>query len=517
MVVWSDELVLLVYLCFLRKYYKCMKEFVLSFIKREDHWAIMVGAFILIMMSIISFQSIDKLEVKYDQLDNQYAEVKESGSDKLIEEFDYDKRKKEIKVQKSSLAVALSDVVKTPKVWEKNPLGAIYDAEKKINIIPSLIILMIIMMLVFGVVAKGMGVSFSKFCIGFIGLFLIALIAYIFASQISSKQFGLNYAIWAIALGILISNTIGTPRWIKPALMGELFIKVGLILLGAEILFSKVLVIGLPGIFVAWVVTPIVLIVTYIFGQKVLKISSKSLNMTICADMSVCGVSAAIATAMACKAKKEELTLALSLSMIFTAIMMVLMPIGIKALGLSEVLGGAVLGGTLDATGAVVAAGAFLGEKALSVAATIKMIQNILIGFIAFGVAVYWTTKVDRTSDVKPKVSEIFSRFPRFLLGFIGASVIFSLIHSSMGNDMGNQIIEQGVIKGFTKSFKGWLFCLAFVSIGLNTNFKELSSQFKSGKHITLYIVGQCFNILLTFGMAYLMFEVIFPEVADKI
>ena len=69
--------------------------------------------------------------------------------------------------------------------------------------------------------------------------------------------------------------------------MTELFIKAGLVVLGAEILLGKILAIGLPGIFVAWLVTPIVLISTYWFGQKVLKIGSKTLNMTISADMSV--------------------------------------------------------------------------------------------------------------------------------------------------------------------------------------------------------------------------------------
>ncbi len=494
-----------------------MKKLLLSFIKKEDHWAILIGVFILLIMSIVTFDKIPDLENKYAALDAQYEQIQLSADAETINAFDYEQKRRAIKIDKGDVALGLNDIVRKPTTWESNPLDSIYNPDKNFNIIPSMMILMIFSMLLFGFAARGLGESFTRFCIGFVGLFFLAMLAYIFAGQISGKQFGLNYALWAIALGMLVSNTIGTPKWMKPALLGELFIKTGLILLGSEILFSKVLVIGLPGIFVTWVVTPIVLVSTYIFGQKILKISSKTLNITICADMSVCGVSAAIATAMACKAKKEELTLAISLSMVFTAIMMVLMPIAIKAIGMSDVLGGALLGGTLDATGAVVAAGAFLGEKALNVAATIKMIQNILIGFIAFGVAFYWATKVDRVSTEKPKVSEIFSRFPRFLIGFIGASIVFSLMYSSFGNDMGTQIIEQGIIKGFTKDFKAWLFCLAFVAIGLNTNFKALRQQFSSGKHVILYIVGQSFNILLTFAMAYLMFEVVFPDVASKI
>lgn len=125
---------------------------------------------------------------------------------------------------------------------------------------------------------------------------------------------------------------------------------------------------------------------------------SKRLNAVICSDMSVCGVSAAIAAASACRAKKEELTLAVGLSLVFTAVMMIVMPAVIKStfpVDKQMILGGAWMGGTIDASGAVAAAGAFLGEKALYVAATIKMIQNVLIGVIAFFVALYFTTRVE--------------------------------------------------------------------------------------------------------------------------
>ena len=360
-----------------------------------------------------------------------------------------------------------------------------------------------------------LGKQRSAFAKGFAFVFLIAIVAYLFGAQVNMKAMGIGYAAWAIILGLLISNTIGTPEWAKPALQTSWFIKTGLVLLGAEVLFNKVLAIGLPGIFVAWVVTPIVLISTYIFGQKILKIKSKTLNMVISADMSVCGVSAAVATAAACNAKKEELTLAIGLSMTFTSMMMIVLPMIIKALGMPEVLGGAWIGGTIDATGAVVAAGEFLGDKALSVAATIKMIQNVLIGIIAFGVAVYFTTKVDvdpNAEITKIGFSEIWKRFPKFILGFIGASILFTWIYISLGDNHAYTLIDQGVIGGLSKNVRGWLFCLAFVSIGLSTNFAELKHHFSGGKPLILYVVGQTFNLLLTLLMAYIMFYLVFPN-----
>ena len=354
------------------------------------------------------------------------------------------------------------------------------------------------------------GQSGRKFFVGFIGVFLLATFAYTLAAHSVIKSYNLEYALWALGVGLIISNTIGTPAWLRPAVCTEFFIKTGLVLLGAEVLMSRLMALGLPGVCVAWVVTPIVLISTYIFGQKVLKMESRSLNMVIAADMSVCGVSAAIASAAACKAKKEELTLAIGMSLSFTVLMMIVMPIAIKAIGLNEVVGGAWLGGTIDSTGAVAVAGATLGDRALEVAATVKMIQNILIGVSAFGIATYWVTRVEKDAGGKrPGISEIWKRFPRFVLGFIAASILFSVIHAFA--DGGPEMVT-AMIKGSTKTFRGWFFCLAFVSIGLETRFKDLLPYMKGGKPLVLYLCGQALNIILTLAMAYLMFGVIFKE-----
>lgn len=390
-------------------------------------------------------------------------------------------------------------------------------AVKPYNKLPWLLGLLIFFGLFFTLGASVMGFPARKFAAGFAFVFLFAVLSYILAGQAEVKNLGIGYAAWAIVLGLLISNTVGTPEWVKPALLTEYYIKTGLVLLGAEILLGKILAIGLPGIFVAWIVTPIVLVTTYWFGQKIIKIPSKTLNMTVSADMSVCGVSAAVATAAACKASKEELTLSVGLSMVFTSIMMIVLPAFINWVGIPEVLGGAWIGGTIDATGAVVAAGAFLGDKALNVAATIKMIQNVLIGVIAFGVAIYFATRVEKTGEARVGAGEIWRRFPKFILGFIGASVVFSLFQQFTSDGVSYGLVEQGVIGSFSKNLRGWLFCLAFVSIGLSTNFKALRKHFSGGKPLILYVCGQTLNLCLTLLMAYIMFYLVFPEITANI
>ena len=397
-------------------------------------------------------------------------------------------------------------------------------AAKSYNQLGYLVFLGLSFAVFFGIGMKFMGHSFKEFVIAFGFIFAVSIIAHMASSQATMKHYGIGYAAWAIFFGMLISNTVGTPKWAIPAIQTEYYIKTGLVLLGAKILFEKIITIGTAGIFVAWVVTPIVWLVTYWVGQKIIKIPSKRLNATICSDMSVCGVSAAIATASACKAKKEELTLAVGLSLIFTSIMMIVMPAiihGFFPADKMEILGGAWMGGTIDATGAVAAAGAFLGEKALNVAATIKMIQNVLIGVMAFCVALYFTTKVEaEETGNKVGLMEIWYRFPKFVLGFMAASVIFSICYSTFNGQiegLGFTMVDKGVIKGMSDLFRGWFFTLSFVSIGLATNFKELREHFSGGKPLILYVFGQSFNLCLTLIMAYIMFYLVFPDLTATI
>jgi len=346
--------------------------------------------------------------------------------------------------------------------------------------------------------------SIGRYLAGFTMVFIIAFLSNAIDHQHQIKAWGLSYALWALVIGLIISNTIGTPKWLLAGARTEMYIKTGLVLMGAEILFGKILELGLPGLFVAWLVTPTVIIFMFWFGVKTLKIASKSLVIIIAAATSVCGVSAAIATAAAARAKKEELTLGVGMSLIFTVLMMVFMPLFIKAIHLDTIIGGAWMGGTIDSTGAVVAAGSMLGAKAEMVAAVVKMIQNVLIGVVAFFVAVYWVTKVDRIPGApKPSLMEIWYRMPKFIVGFIGASVVFSFVLMPL---MGSTVVETDILKDVTKNTREWLFAMAFVSIGLESNFRDLASQLVGGKPIILYIVGQSFNLVLTLIAAYLAF-----------
>jgi len=391
-------------------------------------------------------------------------------------------------------------------------------AERSTSIVLPLLFTAIGIMLLTAIGIWSMGQNVVNYSLAFLAVFAFAIMSFTIANHHIVDAYGLSYAAWALLLGLLISNTVGTPKWLKPGIRTEMYIKAGLVLLGAEILFGKILSIGVPGLMVAWLVTPTVIIFMWFFGTRVLKIASKSLVIIIAAATSVCGVSAAIAVAAASRAKKEELTLAVGMTLIFTVLMMIFMPMFISYVGMGPVLGGAWMGGTIDSTGAVVAAGAFLGPRAEAVAAVVKMIQNILIGAVAFAVALFWITSVERDLDApRPGLGQIWVRFPKFIVGFVAASILFSFIlaplFTSLFDGNGLRLVESSVIKAVTNPLRGWFFCLAFVSIGLESNFAEMASQLEGGKTLVLYIVGQSFNLILTLLIAWLAFSVLFPNV----
>ena len=179
----------------------------------------------------------------------------------------------------------------------------------------------------------------GRYAAGFPFVFLLAVLAYAIGNHTTLNHYGVNDIIWALILGMLFSNIFGKPQWLKPALRTELFIKTGLVLLGAEILFNRVLVLGVRGLGVAWLGAPLAVIFIYWLGTKVMKIKSKELVATVATATSVCGVSAAIATGASVRAKKAEISAAISISVIFTVIMMVGMPILIKAVGMNPNIG----------------------------------------------------------------------------------------------------------------------------------------------------------------------------------
>lgn len=401
-------------------------------------------------------------------------------------------------------AVFLGVVSAVPKIPKWTTLAEVPAAVPGVPLLLLMIGLGGLSVLAVGAVQRQAG----RFAAGFPVLFCLALLSFLVAGNRSLAAYGLSYALWALLVGLAWSNLLGVPSWLKPAVRSELFIKTGLVILGAEIIFGNILTLGRYGVIVAWGVTPIVLVSMFWFGYRRLKLPP-SFTVTIAAATSVCGVSAAIAAAGASKAKKEELTLAVAMTLIFTVLMMVAMPLVCRWLDLDRIVAGAWLGGTIDSTGAVVAAGQMLGDQAMQAAAVIKMIQNASIGLVALLIALYWVTRVEPTEGGRPGAIEIWNRFPKFVLGFIAASCVVSLVLVPL---LGTESVGQSLQE--SKAIRTWLFCLAFLCIGLESDFRALARQMAGGRPLLLYWSGQTLNIALTLLAAWLVFSgVLFPKI----
>lgn len=342
------------------------------------------------------------------------------------------------------------------------------------------------------------GKSLKSILLGFPVVFILTLGALLLAGNKTLKDLNLEAVIFSLGIGLLIGNLVNLPNWLRSSLSTELFVKIGLVLLGTSVIFGDVLKAGSLGLIQALVV---VLSVWYFafWVCKKLKVDDE-LTMMLSSAVSICGVSAAIATSGAIDGDSKKLSYVISLVLITAIPMMLLMPYAADYLGLSPQVTGAWLGGTIDTSGAVVAAGTLAGEEALKISTIVKFSQNVLLGVAAFAISVYWTyTKNDSETvkQAKPSASVIWERFPKFILGFMAASLIFSFALNTEAIDS---------VKGSLKSLQGLWFALAFTSIGLETRLADLLNA-DNRKPLYAFLIAQTFNIFITLAIAYVLFD----------
>jgi uncharacterized integral membrane protein (TIGR00698 family) len=344
-----------------------------------------------------------------------------------------------------------------------------------------------------------MGMSVGKFTMGFPIIYILSAISFLVAGNTTVSYYGLEVVFWSLLFGLLISNTVGVPEWLKTAVKTEFFIKIGLVLLGAEVLFTTIAKVGIYGMIQSIIVIGAVFYVCFWVAKK-FGLDDEFASI-LGSAVSICGVSAAIAAGGAVQGDQKKVSHTISLVLLCAIPMLIFQPLIAKAVGMSAAVAGAWIGGTIDTTGAVVAAGAIAGEAAMAVAVVVKMAQNVLIGAAAFLLAIWFTFKGQATGE-RPSAMEIWFRFPKFVVGFIIASVVFSFFMTEA---------SAKAVTGITAGLRGWWFTLAFLCIGLDTRFKDLVSM-GGGKPAAVFLIAQAFNIVWTLIFAWLIFGgVLFP------
>ncbi|MEW5827264.1 MAG: putative sulfate exporter family transporter [Chloroflexota bacterium] len=308
----------------------------------------------------------------------------------------------------------------------------------------------------------------------------------------------LEFPIWAALVGLIANYILKAVKFFeypKSGFRTELFLKIGLVLLGAGISFKVIVTAAGGAIIQGIIMVAAVYFFSWWLGGKFGL--PDTLRAVMSTAVSICGVSAAIAAAGSVLAKKEEITYVTALVIVTALPLMVIAPLIAGALNMPEPVAGAWFGGNVDTTAAVVGAGTIYGETAQKIASIVKQTQNVLIGVVAFLLALYFTTVVEGKKE-KPSASIIWQRFPKFVLGFLIASLIFTF-----------GWIDKDVAGKAIGGMKDWAFCLAFVCMGLEL---EVSGFKKMGwSPVIVYLIVTIFNTLLALAISWLIFGWLFP------
>ncbi|CAI2768994.1 YeiH family protein [Flavobacterium collinsii] len=342
------------------------------------------------------------------------------------------------------------------------------------------------------------GKSVKNFLLGFPIVYSLTILALIISGNTILKGLNLEAVIFSLIIGLCLGNFFILPRWFRSSLSTEVFVKIGLVLLGTTVIFSDILKAGSLGLIQALVVVLSVWYFAFWLCKK-LKVDDE-LTLMISSAVSICGVSAAIATSGAIKGDSKKLSYVISIVLVTAIPMMIFMPIIAKHFNFPEEVTGAWLGGSIDTSGAVVASGSLVGETALKISTIVKFSQNVLLGLAAFAISVYWTytqNKSEEAVTTKPTLAVIWERFPKFVIGFIAASLLFSFLLTAEVRDE---------VKDSLKNLQGIWFALAFTSIGLETKFKDLLGN-TSRKPLYAFLIAQLFNIIVTLIIAFLLFK----------
>ena len=341
--------------------------------------------------------------------------------------------------------------------------------------------------------AAGLRAHVPAYLPGALLLFALAWLAQAMAGYAGAAAMGLEYVIFALAIGLAVNHTFAIPAWLREAARTEFYIKTGLVVLGATILFDEIVGAGMLGILQALVVVLSVWAFSFWLAKR-LRVDDELATM-LASAVSICGVSAAIATCGAIQGDRRKLSYVTSLVLVVAVPMMVLMPWISRVFDMPAVVSGAWLGGTLDTSAAVVAAGELLGDAGRNAAVVVKLSQNALIGVAAFLLTVWWAMR-NQTGRHGASVSLIWERFPKFVFGFLLASALFSFALPDA---------TVGATRGLINNLRTVLFAMAFVSIGLETSLGSLVTT-DGGRPAVAFLGGQTFNVVVTLIAAYAFF-----------
>lgn len=371
-------------------------------------------------------------------------------------------------------------------------------------------------LVLFTIVISFIGQKPGAFIPSFVFVFILSAIIYTAGNWDQANRYNLEPPLVALVLGLVISNVIGLPRWLDAGFRVEFYIKLGIVLLGATLPFTLIIWAGPVAILQASVVSLVTFLVIFFTARK-LGLDHR-LAAVLGAGGAVCGVSASIAVAGAVRARKEHPPIAISLVVFWAIILIFTLPLVSRTIHLPTGVAGAWIGTSefADAAGLAAAqsygglAGGHLGisgtaDQALASYTLIKVIgRDIWIGIWSFVLALIAVTVWERSeTNSKVQAGQIWWRFPKFVIGFLIASVLTTaIVHGSTLGDY-NKLVKPSLIAPIT-SLRTWAFTFSFLSIGLTTRFRELANA--GIKPFVAFTVGVIVNVILGYILSVIVF-----------
>jgi len=366
-----------------------------------------------------------------------------------------------------------------------------------------------------GTGARSLGWRLRQFLPAFALIYIVSTLIFALGQWNEADHYNLEPPLVALALGLLISNLNLLPRWMDAGFRVEYYVKTGIVLLGATLPFTLIVWAGPVAIVQASIVSLVTFGVIYYVAAKLGL--DRRLAATLGAGGAICGVSGAIAISGAVGGKKQDAPVAITLVIFWAIVMIFVLPIIARALGLPTGVAGAWIGTSEFADAAGLAAaqtyGGYAGhaqiagtpDAALNAFTLMKVIgRDVWIGIWAFVLSIVATTRWEGTGiHRRADVGEIWRRFPKFVIGFLLASVIITLVTASASYADFKKAITPDLV-GPIKNFRTWAFIFCFLSIGLTTRLRELASA--GLKPFWAFTAGVAVNVVLGYLLSAVLF-----------
>jgi uncharacterized integral membrane protein (TIGR00698 family) len=376
--------------------------------------------------------------------------------------------------------------------------------------------LLVAFVLLFSIVISFVGQKPKAFIPAFVFVFILSTIIYAAGNWDQASRYNLEPPLVALVLGLFLSNVVGLPRWLDAGFRVEFYIKLGIVLLGATLPFTLIIWAGPVAILQASIVSIATFLVIFFTARKLGL--DKRLAAVMGAVGAVCGVSASIAVAGAVRARKEHPPIAISLVVFWAIVLIFALPLVSRTLHLPTGVGGAWIGTSEFADAAGLAAAQSYGglagpgtgisgtaDQALASYTLIKVIgRDMWIGIWTFILALISVTVWERTeTNSKVQAGQIWWRFPKFVIGFLIASMLTTIIVHGITLGDYNKLVKPSLIAPIT-SLRTWAFTFSFLSIGLTTRFRELASA--GIKPVIAFTAGVVVNVLLGYILSVITF-----------